>query len=229
MVNQTKTSGFIFTEPTGATAYPIAKAGYPFIGVSAFVTLILALLELTVPALLALAITGFICLFFRDPDRLIPSAENACVSPADGKVIFIGDVSDSGFSNGPCKKISIFMNLFNVHVNRIPHEGTIKEVRYFPGKFFAASKDKAVESNEHNAVLIETTQGKPYCMVQIAGLVARRILCRVQPQDRVLRGQRMGMICFGSRVDVYFPGNIRFDVAIGTKVKAGHSILGYLQ
>ena len=125
-------------------------------------------------------------------------------------------------------KISIFMSIFNVHVNRIPYEGRINEVQYYPGKFFSANLDKASANNEHNAVFVETEGGKNICTVQVAGLIARRIICKVQKGDVVHRGQRFGLICFGSRIDVYLPSAMRLKVVIGDKVKAGTSVLGVL-
>ena len=120
------------------------------------------------------------------------------------------------------------MSVFNVHVNRVPYNGRVKEIDYFPGKFFSANLDKASEQNEHNAVLIEMDDGKPMCVVQIAGLIARRIICYIKPDDQVIRGQRFGLICFGSRLDVYLPTDINLKVAVGDKVQAGASILGQL-
>ena len=211
------------------TAYPIASAGYPFIFSSAFTTVVFALLGLTVLALLGLVVTVFICYFFRDPDRLVSRKEGVVVSPADGKIISAGFVENSRFLDGSCVKISIFMSVFNVHVNRIPHEGEIKEIDYYPGKFFSANLDKASDKNEHNAVMIETDGGEKICMVQIAGLIARRIICNVQKSEKVVRGQRFGMICFGSRVDVYLPENLNLNVTVGERVKAGSSVLGFLK
>jgi phosphatidylserine decarboxylase len=118
------------------------------------------------------------------------------------------------------------MSVFNVHVNRVPHSGRIKEIDYFPGKFFSANLDKASELNEHNAILIEMEDGKAMCVVQIAGLIARRIICYTKPGDQVIGGQRFGLICFGSRLDVYLPTDIKLKVAVGDKVQAGTSILG---
>jgi phosphatidylserine decarboxylase len=123
-------------------------------------------------------------------------------------------------------KISIFMSVFNVHVNRVPYNGSIKEINYHPGKFFSANLDKASQQNEHNAVLIEMENSQPLCVVQIAGLIARRIICYVKPGDQVRRGQRFGLICFGSRLDVYLPVSMQLKLAVGDKVKAGTSILG---
>jgi len=208
------------------TAFPIASAGYVFIFGTAFATAVLALLGLTTLTLIALIITFCICGFFRDPDRMIPSEEGVVVSPADGKVILTGAVDNSPFFSGQAMKISIFMSVFNVHVNRIPYHGRVKEIGYHPGKFFSANLDKASLENEHNAVFVEMGNAKPLCVVQVAGLIARRIICNIQPGDHVLRGQRFGLICFGSRLDVYLPSDIQLRVAAGDKVKAGTSVLG---
>ena len=219
---------FARSDPPSQAAFPVARAGYPFILVAAFTTAILALLGLTTLTLLGLVITFCICGFFRDPDRVIPVDKGAVVSPADGKVIIAGPVSGSPLSSGDFVKISIFMSVFNVHVNRIPHSGQVKQIDYYPGKFFSANLDKASDQNEHNAVLIEMEDGKPLCVVQIAGLIARRIICHIKPGDQVIRGQRFGLICFGSRLDVYLPSDINLKVAVGDKVQAGTTILGQL-
>ena len=120
------------------------------------------------------------------------------------------------------------MSVFNVHVNRIPYEGTIKSISYFPGKFIAANRDKASTDNERNAVFIETEKGKDITAVQIAGLIARRIICTVRDGDLVRRGQRLGLICFGSRVDLYLPVETAIAVTVGDRVKAGASVIGVL-
>jgi len=219
---------FSWSESPNPVAFPVARAGYPLILASAFVTAVFALLGLTVPALIGLFITLFICCFFRDPDRLVPTDDSAVVSPADGKVIFSDLVDQTTFYDGKCRKISIFMSIFNVHVNRISQTGRVVDVRYHPGKFFSANLDKASKDNEHNAVFIRTESGQNLCMVQIAGLIARRIICGVQEGDDVVRGRRFGMICFGSRLDVYLPPETHIDVKTGDKVKAGTSILGHL-
>jgi phosphatidylserine decarboxylase len=208
------------------TAFPVASAGYPFIFASVFATVVFALLELTTLALIGLAASFFICYFFRDPDRVVPNFKGAVISPADGKVVLAGPVNNSRFYEGSCIKISIFMSIFNVHVNRIPHEGYVKTVSYYPGKFFSANLDKASRENEHNAVILETEEGKKICTVQIAGLIARRIICKIQEGDIVARGQRFGLICFGSRLDVYLPPDIDLKVTVGDRVKAGTSVLG---
>ncbi len=220
---------FFWSDPLSHTAFPVAKPGYGVIGASAFATAIFAIIGLTALAFFGLVVTFFVCWFFRDPDRVIPSKEGAVVSPADGKVIIRDIVEDCPFMEGPCLKISIFMSIFNVHVNRIPYEGTISRVVYNPGKFFTANLDKASQDNEQNAIVLKTENDKKICFVQIAGLVARRIICGVQEGDSLSRGQRFGMICFGSRLDVYLPSDTKPKVFIGEKVKAGTSVLGYLK
>ncbi|WP_372682609.1 phosphatidylserine decarboxylase family protein, partial [Desulfosarcina sp.] len=208
------------------TAFPVAKAGYPYIFASAFATAVFALLGADFLAVLGLFVSGFICYFFRDPDRLVPTGEGVVVSPADGKVIKVEPVDQTLYFEGACTRISVFMSVFNVHVNRVPHEGTVRQVNYHPGKFFSANLDKASTDNEHNALLLESPNGKKVGFVQIAGLVARRIICAVQPGDVLKRGHRFGMICFGSRLDIYLPPETDIRVAVGDKVQAGSSILG---
>ena len=214
-----------WSEPPSQTAFPVAKAGYPFIFAFAFATAVFALLGVASLALLGLAVTVFTCCFFRDPDRLVPTGDGIIVSPADGKVIKVEAVSQTPYFDGACTRISVFMSIFNVHVNRAPHEGTIRRVAYTPGKFFSANLDKASSDNEHNALLLEGPDGRSVGFVQIAGLVARRIICAVQAGDTLRRGQRFGMICFGSRLDVYLPRDSEIRVAVGDKVQAGSSVL----
>ena len=214
------------SDPANQTAFAVARAGYPFIIAAAFTTLILALLGLTSLTLICLVVTFSFCGFFRDPPRIIPEIQGALVSPADGKIITASIVDNSPYFTGQVMKISIFMSVFNVHVNRVPYDGKVKEISYDPGKFFSANLDKASLENEHNAVFIDMDNGKPLCVVQIAGLIARRIICNIHAGDRVTRGQRFGLICFGSRLDVYLPTDIKLNVSVGDKVKAGTSILG---
>jgi phosphatidylserine decarboxylase len=220
---------FTRSEAARQTAFPIEPAGYPYILAAAFTTAVLALLGLTTLTVIGLVVTFGVCGFFRDPDRLIPDQPGALVSPADGKVILAGVVEKSPYYAGPVMKISIFMSVFNVHVNRVPFDGLVKKIDYYPGKFFSANLDKASLENEHNAVFIEMENGKPLCVVQIAGLIARRIICKIQPGDQLTRGQRFGLICFGSRLDVYLPTEIELKVAVGDKVQAGASILGHIK
>ena len=166
--------------------------------------------------------------FFRDPERLPPEAEGAILSPADGSVIAVEEVEEERFLKTRMVKISIFMSLFNVHVNRIPLTSRVEGVKYFPGKFFAAHLDKASMDNEHNALILEAPGRGRIVFIQIAGLIARRIACWVSPGDQVVRGQRFGLIRYGSRLDVYLPIEARIDVRVRQKVRAGQSILGYM-
>jgi phosphatidylserine decarboxylase len=216
---------YSWSDPPGQTAFPVAKAGYPPIFGAAFITLIFALLEMTFLSVFGLVITLCLCGFFRDPDRLIPNQADGIVSPADGKVVSAGPADGASYYDGRCQKISIFMSVFNVHVNRVPFDGKVKKVDYYPGKFFAANLDKASLQNEHNAVFLETADGKRLCAVQVAGLIARRIICQVQTGDDCRKGQRYGMICFGSRLDVYLPDDVDVKVAVGDKVKGGSTVI----
>ena len=156
-------------DPPGNSAFPIAMPGYPIIFASAFTTLVFALLGFSILSLACLLFTFFSCYFFRDPDRSVPNAPKVVVSPADGKVIIADVLEESEFYEGRCLKVSVFMSVFNVHVNRMPHEGKITKTFYHPGKFFSAHLDKASKENEHNAIFIETPSGKKICTVQIAG------------------------------------------------------------
>ena len=219
---------YSWPDPASQSAFPIARPGYSFIGAAAFTTFVFALLGLIIPALLCLAATFFIIYFFRDPDRTVPNGAGLVVSPADGKVVVAGTVENSTYYEGTCLKISVFMSVFNVHVNRMPCRGKVKKIIYNPGKFFSANLDKASKENEQNAVYLKTEDGKEICTVQIAGLIARRIICKTQEGDAVDRGQRFGMICFGSRLDVYLPKDSKLNVAVGDIVKAGTTVLGEL-
>ncbi len=204
---------------------PLAREGYPFIITSILVTILLALFGAGYLSALALGLAVFTVSFFRDPERDIPAGESRIVSPADGKVIKVERCMEDRFLGEETLKICIFMNLFNVHVNRIPASGTIKGIYYNSGRFFSANLDKASLENEQNALLIEADNGKRFLVIQIAGLVARRIVCYPQEGDPVERGKRFGMIRFGSRLDVYLPKECIEQVRIGKKVKAGTSVL----
>ena len=194
----------------------------------AILTGILWSLRSTVPAGLSTLLTLFVIYFFRDPERRIPPEEKGILSPADGKVIRVESCKEERFLQGSAIKISVFMSLFSVHVNRIPLTGTIANSSYFPGKFFSANLDKASAANEQNALLIETAEGARILTVQIAGLIARRIVCWVGKGDRVVRGQRFGLIRFGSRLDIYLPQETRVRAQLGQKAIGGQTILGYL-
>jgi phosphatidylserine decarboxylase len=169
----------------------------------------------------------FMAQFFRDPPRTVPAAPLGVVCPADGKVISLGDAYDP-YLKRPAKRVSIFMNVFNVHSNRMPVEGRAMEIWYHAGKFFNAALDKASEANERNAVWVRTDEGVDVVVVQVAGLIARRILCYVKPGDRVAQGERYGFIRFGSRVDVYLPADSRFHTTLGERVQGGAGLIAEL-
>lgn len=211
-----------------APKVPVAREGYPFIGFAAFLTLTLAILDYSGLAVLGIAATAFILYFFRDPERFLPEKADALVSPADGKIIVIEEVADQNFTGGQALKVSIFMNVFNVHVNRAPCEGTVDRIIYAPGQFYSADSTQGALHNEYCATLLTTPAGRQLAVVQVAGLIARRIVCWLEPQDRLQRGQRIGMIRFGSRVDLYLPRETAVQVTLGQKVVAGETIIGVL-
>ncbi len=202
----------------------IDPEGYPFVIILAFSTFIFALLGWWALTLIALFTTWFCWFFFRDPERIIPNIPNIAVSPADGKIIRI-EPTINPITNEKNTCISIFMNVFNVHVNRFPLKGQIKTITYTPGLFLNAAFDKASQENERCAYLIQDQEGKHWTVVQIAGLIARRIVCRVKEGDTLERGERFGMIRFGSRVDIYLPDEYSVKILLGEKVTAGETIL----
>ncbi len=207
---------------------PVALEGIPFIAAGAFITLVLAILQYPIATLVAGLLTLFELYFFRDPERVSPSDSDALISPADGKVILVEKVFDDRFINDHVYKVSIFMNVFNVHVNRIPFPGKVENVLYSPGKFYSADSDKGGLENEYCTVVLETEQGQRYAVSQIAGLIARRIVCWAEKDDGFERGQRFGLIRFGSRVDLYLPLKTNVEVTLGQKVRAGETVIGYL-
>lgn len=209
--------------------WPIAKEGVPFLIPALIGTLLCFGLGWTASALLILLITLFIAYFFRNPKRKIPSLKNIVVSPADGKVIEVGECPEGRFFNEKTLKISIFMSPFDVHLNRAPVSGKVLQVAYFPGKFFAANRDKASLQNEQNALVIEAEEiPAKVLLIQIAGFIARRIVCYAKPGDLLHRGDIFGLIRFGSRVDLYLPVTIRPIVRVGQHLKGGESIIGYV-
>lgn len=175
----------------------------------------------------ATLLTLFIAYFFRNPKRKIPSLRNIILSPADGRVIHVGQCEEDRFLKERALKVSIFMSPFDVHINRAPASGKVLQTSYHPGKFFVASKDKASLLNEQNALVMETEDRFKILLVQIAGFVARRIVCYVKTGDLLKRGEIFGMIRFGSRVDLYLPAAIQPIVRVGQHLKAGESIIGY--
>lgn len=210
--------------------FPFAKEGIPFILISLAPVAGIGVIGAWIPWLWWFEIFFgllfiFVLNFFRDPEREIPADDAAIVSPADGRVIKAEVVRDDRFLGKDVLKICIFMNVFNVHVNRSPASGKVTKVVYNPGKFFNASFDKASLENEQNAVFLKTKGGQVIVFNQIAGLIARRIVCHVSSGSVLAKGERFGMIRFGSRVDVYLPTGCESAVKVGDKVSAGSSIL----
>jgi phosphatidylserine decarboxylase len=206
--------------------WPLAREGFPFLFFSALLTLVLWMLGWHLLAILGSLLTLFIAYFFRNPRREIPSEEKAILAPADGRIIHIGECVEDRFLKAKALKVSIFMSVFDVHLNRAPASGSIVERCYNPGKFLVASRDKASLLNEQNALVLETDDRWRMVFIQIAGLVARRIVCYAKAGDTLRRGEIFGMIRFGSRVDLYLPPDVKPSVRVGQHVKGGESIIG---
>lgn len=208
---------------------PIAWEGIPFIITGIGLTFIVIILNWDSLAIPLAVLTLFTIYFFRDPERTHVNDERAVFTPADGKVLSIENLHNGDYRlKDKAIKISIFMSIFNAHINRVPIKGKIAQLSYHPGKFFSANRDKASLYNEHNIVTLETDNKKKIIFVQIAGLIARRIACWVKKGDYVETGQRFGLIRFGSRLEVYLPPDSEIKVKKGEKVKAGQTIIGYL-
>lgn len=170
-----------------------------------------------------------IALFFRDPDRYPARTENVVISGADGKITDISDVSFPGSTGRLCHRVSVFMSPLNVHVNRAPVGGEVTMVEHTAGEFRAAFRDDASEHNERNLIAMTDASGRMFAMLQVAGYLARRIVCRLRARDRIQAGQRIGLIMFGSRVDHFFPSEYRVTVSLGQRVRAGESIIGAIE
>lgn len=207
---------------------PIHREGHKFIGVFAVVTFMFFLMDLDFMVTIGIILTLWCAYFFRDPDRVTPQKEGLIIAPADGVVQSIKtSVPPAELDMGDEKRarISIFMNVFDVHVNRVPADGKIIRQAYTPGKYLNASLEKASEDNERHALLLETTSGKYVAFVQIAGLVARRILCWAEDGKEMKAGERFGLIRFGSRVDVYLPKGVNSLVSVGQTAIAGETVI----
>lgn len=204
----------------------IAREGWPFLAGIVLVSILVSIWSgaASIPFWL---LSIFVLQFFRDPGRIAPEGEFNVLSPADGRVVAVEEVRDA-YADRDALKISVFMNVFNVHSNRSPVDGTVQSVNYFAGQFFNAALDKASLENERNATVLHTPHGHVVTAVQVAGLVAKRILCYTKPGERLYAGQRYGFIRFGSRVDVYLPLGARPRVAIGDKVQATSTVLAEL-
>lgn len=208
--------------------HPIfAREGRPFLAISAVLAMVTTAGAGWLWASPLWLITFFVLQFFRDPARHAPAGEGLVLSPADGRIVAVEETDDP-WLNRRALKISVFMNVFNVHSNRAPVDGEVKQIWYNPGKFINADLAKASTENERNAIWFKTQDGKDVTCVQVAGLIARRILCYVEPGAKLQRGERYGFIRFGSRVDVYLPADARPLIALGDKVSASSDVLAQL-
>ncbi len=215
------------TEMLKTVLVPINRAGWPFIALFAVASLVLTALAEPL-GLVGAVLTLWCVYFFRDPDRTTPTRQGLIISPADGVVQSIGPAPpppELGMAATPLTRVAVFMNVFDVHVNRIPVDGSVKRLAYTPGRFFNASLDKASEHNERQAILIAGADGVEIAVVQIAGLVARRIKCLLEEGQHVQAGGRFGLIRFGSRVDVYLPDGVAPLVAVGQRSIAGETVI----
>lgn len=211
-----------------AVGVPIAKEGIPFVGIAAGGTLIAGLLGWTIPAVVAGGLTLFTAWFFRNPARVIPQGPGLVVAAGDGKVVGIEEEFEPRFLKEKSIRVSIFLNVFDVHINRVPCEGVVEQIQYQPGEFLVASRPDATLKNEQSAIVVRTAQGIRVVCVQVAGLIARRIICWLSQGDRVERGERYGLIRFGSRMDTFLPLGSTIKVAVGDRVKGGETVVGVL-
>lgn len=208
--------------------WSIAAEGHPFIIASVLAAIFLWLVGLESFSILAFGLAAFIVYFFRNPERVAPADERAVIAPADGRVLFVRENVIAPRTGERSTQIAVFMSIFNVHINRFPVAAKVKEVFYSKGKFIVASLDNASDVNEQNGLVLEDEQGKKFVMVQIAGLIARRIVCYVKEGDFLPRGERFGLIRFGSRVDIYVPPEYKANVAVNQKVRSGETIIAAL-
>ena len=213
------------THSHSGSRFPIAREGYRIIALAWALPLLFWFVGWTILTLVTFALAIFVTSFFRDPERRTPADPNALIAPADGRVIKVAEVDDARFLNGRARLISIFMSPLNVHVNRAPTTGSVVDVRYNAGKYFRAFADKASLDNEQNAIIMEDAQGRRLCFVQIAGFIARRIVCYLRPGSQIGRGERCGMIMFGSRVDIYLPLEAAACVEVGNGTTAGETVI----
>jgi phosphatidylserine decarboxylase len=207
--------------------WPIAKEGLPFLIPAALLTVFLGVMGCKVSMFLGLLFSLFIAYFFRNPRRQIPNLPGIILSPADGRVIHVGECEEDRFLKEKALKISIFMSLFDVHINRVPISGKVIERNYLPGRFVVACAEKSSLLNEQNALILETEDRFKILLIQIAGFVARRIVCYAKAGDRLRKGEIFGLIRFGSRVDLYLRYEVKPVVRMGQHVKGGESIIGY--
>lgn len=202
----------------------IAREGWPFIAAATIIAVPVNIFFGWLWAMPLWLIAVFVLQFFRDPPRAVPQQVNAVLSPADGRIVAVENIQDP-YLQRDAIKVSVFMNVFNVHSNRSPVDGEVRGRWYFPGKFINADLPKASLENERNALWLRTANGSDVTCVQVAGLIAKRILCYAEPGDHLARGQRFGFIRFGSRVDTYLPLDTKIKVSIGDKVYATLTVL----
>jgi len=205
----------------------MAKEGLPFLIPVVLLTIILGLLGWKVWMSLGIFSSLFIAYFFRNPKRKIPDLQNVILSPADGRIVHVGECQEERFLKEKTLKVSIFMSLFDVHLNRTPISGKVIERNYLPGRFLVASLEKSSLLNEQNAMILESEDRFKILLVQIAGFVARRIVCYAKAGDSMRKGEIFGLIRFGSRVDLYLPIVVKSIVRVGQHVKGGETIIGY--
>lgn len=205
----------------------IAREGLPFFFASLLCSFLFCFFGLTILCSISVLFSIYVLFFFRNPKRIIPEGNNAIVSAADGKVIFIGEAKEVEFTNTSMMKISVFMSLADVHINRMPVEGTIEKMQYRRGKFLAAWDEKATEENERQGYLIKTPKQETIVVFQVAGLIARRIVTYLKEGVSLTKGSRIGLIRFGSRCDIFLPLNYKINVTIDQKVYGGETVIAY--
>ena len=204
---------------------PFAREGVPYVAVAGFVTVVTALLGQSILAWLFMLVTLFVGYFFRDPQRVVPTGDRDVVAPADGKIVAVEKVHEDRFSGKSALKISIFLSVFDVHVNRIPYSGMIQDTFYQKGKYLPANLARASSENEQSWLWIKTDSEQDIVVTQVAGVIARRIVCWPARGDRVIRGERYGMIRFGSRTDLYVPVDSDLAISRGDSVYGGETVI----
>lgn len=207
----------------------ILKEALPFIIPPAVLALLFFLINLVAVGVFLIVLVLFFAYFFRNPSRIAPDKEGAAVAPADGKIVQISKEGDNDFLGGEVVKVSIFMSVLNVHINRMPFRGGVVDVLYKKGGFRPAFNHESSRANEQNALIVDIDDNRRMAIVQVAGVIARRIVCWIKKGDMLKRGQRFGFIRFGSRIDCYFPIGFEVDVRPGQRVRGGETILGYIK
>ena len=206
----------------------VAREGIPHISIAAVLAAVLMVTGLPGAGAATAAVSVAVALFFRDPERRCTASPGEILSPADGRIVAVDRVREDRYLDSESLRISVFMSIFNVHINRVPMDSTVVDVKHVQGGFAMAHLDDAGLINERTEILLQDQSGRKSLLVQVAGLVARRIVCRLKAGDEITRGSRFGLICFGSRVDLYLPPEAKVNVAIGNRVRAGQSVLALM-